>query len=85
MKIGWKHVLAWVVFTALIAFCYVALGGFALQTGSEIFGFTIPSGWGIAAIVALVLFSAFQAAVVVFVLSIFVLIFGKFQSMRGFE
>lgn|GEM_PF-7025868 len=85
MKIGWKHVLAWLVATAVIAFCYVALGGFAVEAGSQILGITIPTGWGVAVVIALALFSAFQAAILIAVLSIFVLVFKQFQRAGMFD
>lgn len=85
VKIGWKYVLVWLVATAVIAFCLVSLGGFTAQAGFQALGISVSSEWSVAAAVALVLISAFQAAVLVAALSVFVLVFKRFRRSGMFD
>lgn len=77
-----KYVIGWVVATAAIAFVYISLGGFLGQAGLQALGIhlEINNGWSLAAAIAIVLISGFQAAVLVGVVSVFLIVIKGFRD-----
>ena len=64
----------WLALWAIIAFIQISLGGLILSVGSEAAGGAVSNGWSVAAMIAIILVSAFQAAVFTFVIGMFIFI-----------
>ncbi|KND51873.1 MAG: hypothetical protein ABA06_01270 [Parcubacteria bacterium C7867-001] len=79
MKLGWVHVLVWLVLTAAITFILVTFGDLGSQIALQ-FGIHLPAHLNTQMIIALALISAFQAAVMTAAGTIILFVFGQFRN-----